>query len=247
VSAEDRQLPGTDEPQVASNPEPEPPSALKLTLTMVIGLVLIGAVILAPAGRIDWIQGWAHIGFLGLGWPVAVVWLRRVNPDVITHRMVIKKGTETWDKVWGAEFALGFPAIYVVAGLDARFEWAQLPLWVCPVGFALLVPGAWLLIRAMGENPFFEKTVRIQTDRGQRVIDTGPYGWVRHPGYTGFLGWILAIPFVLTSGWALIPAALAVISLVVRTALEDRTLQRKLPGYADYAGRVRSRLIPGVW
>jgi protein-S-isoprenylcysteine O-methyltransferase Ste14 len=99
----------------------------------------------------------------------------------------------------------------------------------------------------MGVNPFFEKTVRIQTERNHRVIDTGPYAFVRHPGYLGFFGWLLSVPLMLGAGWALVPAALAILSVVARTALEDRTLRRELDGYEAYADRVRYRLIPGIW
>ena len=96
-------------------------------------------------------------------------------------------------------------------------------------------------------NPFFEKTVRIQTDRGHRVIDRGPYAYVRHPGYLGFVGWILAAPLLLLSAWAVVPSFLAVLGIVIRTALEDRTLKLELPGYTDYAARVHYRLIPRLW
>jgi protein-S-isoprenylcysteine O-methyltransferase Ste14 len=99
-------------------------------------------------------------------------------------------------------------------------------------------------------NLFFEKTVRIQMDRGHRVIDTGPYAHARHPGHVGFAGWILSAPLLLASCWAFLPAVVAVVAvvgIVIRTALEDRTLHAELPGYPDYAARVRSRLIPRVW
>jgi len=99
----------------------------------------------------------------------------------------------------------------------------------------------------MGVNPFFEKTVRIQSERGHRVIDTGPYSFVRHPGYLGFAGWILSTPLLLGSWWALIPAILSTVCLVVRTALEDRTLRMELAGYEEYIHRVRYRLVPGIW
>ena len=99
----------------------------------------------------------------------------------------------------------------------------------------------------MGENPFFEKTVRIQSERGHRVVDTGPYRLVRHPGYLGFFAWILSTPLLLGSWWAFGPAVVSVAAVVVRTALEDRTLKAELPGYADYARCVRYRLIPGLW
>jgi len=107
---------------------------------------------------------------------------------------------------------------------------------------------SWILTNwSMAVNPFFEKSVRIQTDRGHRVIDTGPYAYIRHPGYTGFAGWIISTPLLLSSTGAFIPALIAVGLVVIRTVLEDHTLRAELTGYTEYANRVRFRLIPGVW
>ncbi len=175
------------------------------------------------------------------------LWVWLVNPEVIKHRIFPGKGVETWDWVWAGVFMPAFIAIVVVAGYDIQNGWAPLPPWVWPIGVVLFVLGGGLFLRAMAENPFFEKTVRIQSERGHHVIDTGPYRKVRHPGYVGLFAWILSIPLLLTSTWALLPTALAMISLLVRTVLEDRMLHRKLPGYAEYAAHVRSRLVPGVW
>ena len=145
-------------------------------------------------------------------------------------------------------FTPAFLAVYVVAGFDAgRFGWSALSPWLWPLGLALFLAGMALLIGSMVVNPFFEKTVRIQTERGHRVIDTGPYRIVRHPGYAGFFGWILATPLLLGAWWAFVPAILSVAVMVARTALEDRTLQAELPGYRDYANKVRFRLVPYVW
>ena len=170
-----------------------------------------------------------------------------VNPEILVHRAGLKKGTETWDWVWFLVFVPVFIAILVVAGIDIRSDGDLMPPWVRPVGLLLFILGGGLFLRAMGENPFFEKTVRIQTERDHRVIETGPYRFVRHPGYVGLIVWVLSFPFLLTSSRALLPAGLTVVCLVVRTALEDRTLHKKLPGYANYAARVRSRLMPRVW
>ena len=178
----------------------------------------------------------AHFVYVGL-----------VNPEVLEHRMFPGKGTETWDWVWAAVFMPAYVAILVVAYHDIRSGWAPLPPWMWPIGLVLFVLGGGLFLRAMAENPFFEKTVRIQTERGHHVIDTGPYRAVRHPGYVGALAWLVSFPLLLTSAWALLPTAVTVVLLVIRTALEDRMLQKKLPGYADYAARVRSRLVPGLW
>jgi len=176
-----------------------------------------------------------------------LIYVGRVNPEVLEHRMWPGKGVETWDWVWAAVFGPALIAIFVVAYRDIEAGRALLPTVVWPIGVALFVLGGGLFLRAMAENPFFEKTVRIQNERGHHVIDTGPYRTVRHPGYVGLVAWLLSLPLLLTSTRALLPTAVAIVSLVVRTALEDRMLRKKLPGYADYTERVRSRLIPRVW
>ena len=171
-----------------------------------------------------------------------------MNPAVIEHRLHTGKGTKSWDKLWLVFFTLVFLAIYIVAGFDAvRFAWSSMSPWLWPLGLALWLPGYVLFTWAMGVNPFFEKPVRIQTEREHRVIDTGPYSFIRHPGYLGFFGWSLSTPLFLGSWWALMPATLAIIAIVIRTALEDRTLCEELAGYREYSDRVRYRLIPGVW
>ncbi len=180
---------------------------------------------------------------------VAINWacLLRWNPELIDRRMRFGEGTKTWDKVWAVLYAPVMFAVYVVAGLEARDGVSSLPAATWLVGLAIFVPGAGMLTWSMVVNPFFEKTVRIQTDRGHRVIDTGPYAYVRHPGYVGFVGWILGTPLLLASAWAFVPALLAVVGIVIRTALEDRTLTAELAGYPEYSARVCFRLIPGLW
>jgi len=176
-----------------------------------------------------------------------IVYVPLVNPDILQHRMGLKKGTEAWDWVWVGVFMLAFIAIPVVADIDASSGLEPLPLWAVQTGFVFFFLGLAIFLRAMGENPFFEKTVRIQHERNHHVIDTGQYRFVRHPGYVGLIIWVAAFPPLLGSTWAFIPAAITVLAIVIRTALEDRTLHRKLPGYVEYAERVRFRLIPGAW
>ena len=157
------------------------------------------------------------------------------------------KFTKTWDKVWAVLFAIVMIAIYVVVVIEARDGKSSEPGAAWLLGLAIFVPGWALVTWSMVVNPFFEKTVRIQTEHGHRVIETGPYAYVRHPGYVGFAGWMLSTPLLLASAWAFVPALIAVIVFVIRTALEDRMLHAELPGYTEYATRVRFRLIPGVW
>ena len=225
-----------------------PPSSALIALAFAGSLAVFGLVLFLPAGRLDWVGGWLYLAIVTLGGVINYVCIRRKNPELIEHRMRFGKGTKTWDKIWMVVFTPVFVSLLVVAGLDAgRFGWSDMPLMLWPLGLVLFVSGSALLTWSMVVNPFFEKTVRIQTERGHRVIDTGPYRTVRHPGYTGFLGWLLSAPLLLGSWWAFIPSVLSVIALVARTALEDRTLSRELPGYSEYAARVHFRLVPKVW
>ncbi|MFA5617720.1 MAG: isoprenylcysteine carboxylmethyltransferase family protein [Syntrophorhabdaceae bacterium] len=154
-----------------------------------------------------------------------------------------------WDKALAPLLAVSvsFP-LFIVAGLDHRYGWSPVfPSWLSIVGLIVIALGyafgGWALV----ENRFFSGVVRIQTDRGHVVCDSGPYGIVRHPGYAGNILSLPGIALALGSVWTLIPAAVALTIAVVRTALEDRTLQEELPGYREYARRVRYRLIPGIY
>ena len=227
---------------------PEPPSPLRLGLVSAATFVCFAAVLFLPAGRLDWFAGWLYLAIVVVYFAANYVYLSRVNPELIAHRMRMGKGTKRWDKVWLWVNTPVFLGIHVVAGLDAgRFGWSQTPGWLWPVGLVVFVAGSVLVSWSMGVNPFFEKTVRIQSERGHRVIDTGPYRFVRHPGYLGFFGWLVSTPLLLGSWWAFVPAALSLFSFIGRTALEDRTLRHELTGYEDYARRVRYRILPGIW
>jgi protein-S-isoprenylcysteine O-methyltransferase Ste14 len=159
------------------------------------------------------------------------------------------KSAKAWDKVLAPLMALSlvFPLV-IVAGLDHRFGWTPVfPLWITAIGLILIALGYGFSVWALIENRYFSGVVRIQSDRGHAVCDSGLYQFVRHPGYAGNVLALLGIVLALSSMWAIIPAAIALIFTVLRTALEDRTLQEELPGYQDYARRVRYRLIPGIY
>lgn len=221
---------------------------LKLFIAALAGFGLFAAMLFFPAGTFFWLEAWLHLGLIATFVFVNGVYLMRVNPEVIEHRMKFGKGTKRWDKVWLTLTTPVFLATSLVAGLDAaRFQWSPMAAWPWWLGLVLYVAGSALLSWSMGVSPFFEKTVRIQTERGHYVIDSGPYRLVRHPGYPGFLGWILSAPLLLGSWWAFLPAGLSLISLVYRTVMEDRTLRRELAGYEEYVRRVGYRLIPGIW
>ena len=215
----------------------------------VVSIVISVAVLFFAAGRVNWLAGWAYVGLLTFGQTISALYLWRKNPELLKRRATIGKGTKTWDKICLAFFGLTYLATVLVGAVDAgRYGPSTMPGWLWLSGAALYVVFLLLLTWSMAVNPHFEKTVRIQEDRGHRVIDSGPYRIVRHPGYVAaILGFILSTPLLLGSWWALIPAVGAVGCLVVRTILEDRTLRKELPGYDDYTRRVRWRLIPGLW
>lgn len=218
-------------------------------IALAVGVTLVGltALLFLVARELGWARGWIYLGLSAAGLSVNLGCLLEWNPTLIGRRMRMGAGTKRWDVFWSVLNAPVWIAVFVVAVLETRGTDPG-PLgvgWL--LGMALYLPGWCLIIGSMAANPFFEKTVRIQTDQGHHVIDTGPYAVVRHPGYVGFSLWLLATPFLLASPWTLFPVLLAIASLGVRTALEDRTLQAELPGYAEYTTRVRYRLIPGVW
>jgi protein-S-isoprenylcysteine O-methyltransferase Ste14 len=220
----------------------------RVALTIVVLPVFFALFLFWPAGSFTWVKGWLFIAvFLGVV-AVAVLYLWRVNSEVVVARSKAHAGTKRWDKILLWFFFVTIYAILPVAALDdGRFHWFVLPWWVCGVGYLLLLVGMAVVTWAQAVNKFFEPTVRLQTDRGQTVIETGPYAIVRHPGYLAFFPVAAGVALSLGSLWALIPAGLAGLALIVRTHWEDQTLQAELAGYKEYTQRVRCRLIPGVW
>ena len=201
-----------------------------------------------PAGSITWTRGWLFLLVFTLLIFGAIVYFRRVNPQMFAIRSRVHPDTKRWDKVVIGLLFLAMFAIPLVAGMDdGRFHWSSMSWLLVGLGYLLLITG-WIGVAwAETVNPFFEPGVRIQTERGHHVIDTGPYAIVRHPGYVAASVMFAGFAVSLGSWWALIPAGVGSLVLVLRTAWEDRTLHVELPGYATYATRVRFRLIPRVW
>lgn len=216
-----------------------------------LGLVGYGAILFLSAGRLDWVWGWVFLGLLAATLISHVLILVPINPELLAERSrgICQEGAKGWDK-WVATFAAGMGTVptWVVAALDVRFEWsASLPLALHIGGLVGSVLGWALFMWAMGANAFFSEAVRIQEERGHTIVTNGPYRYVRHPGYVGAILALLATPLLLGSLWALIPAGLAAIGYVVRTALEDGMLQEELDGYTEYTQQTHYRLLPGVW
>jgi protein-S-isoprenylcysteine O-methyltransferase Ste14 len=210
-------------------------------------LVLV-ALDFLPAGRIGWVSGWIFVAVVIAAFGLSALLMARVNPMIFRALSRFQPGTKKWDLIL---LAVMLPLMVVeipIATFDAgQIGWSAVPLWVVSVGYVLLVSGIGVATWAQAVNPFFEPGVRIQKERGQRVIASGPYGFVRRPGYAAATAMFVAIPLALGSWWALLPATSAITLLVVRTRLEDGLLQAELSGYRDCARRTRYRLVPGIW
>ncbi len=220
---------------------------MKKVLTSMFGLVIAGACLFGSAGRLDWANAWVLLG-LNLAAGVVSSIIIASDAGLNAERSNVKAGKD-WDKpIVAVVVLIGPMATWITAGLDERFHWSGAMAGAAmAAGVAIAAMAAALIAWSMYANRFFSAVVRIQRDRGHVVISDGPYGFVRHPGYAGIAAFTLATPLILNSRWAFLPAALTAGASVLRTALEDRTLRRELDGYAEYAGRVRSRLIPLIW
>ena len=214
-----------------------------------MGNLILIAILFGIVGRWDWWMGWALSAMYILWSAATAILILPVNPAMLAERARPNKDSKKWDMVLLSVMGLLMIGEYVTASLDVRLGWSlQFPLAVQIIGFIVALLGHdFLLVWAMVSNAFFVATVRIQMDRQHAVASGGPYRIVRHPGYLGAILLHLGTPFMLNSLWAIIPAGLTILVLIVRTILEDKMLQTELPGYAEYADRVRYRLIPGLW
>ena len=221
---------------------------LKRAGTVAVFFIIIAAILFLSAGRLDWLWAWVYLGISLVSVIINGVIMLRSSPETIAERGQPQE-TKDWDKIvgslWGVAIYIALP---LVAGLDERFDWTgDISVAWHLAGAVALAVGLGLTSWAMIANTYFSTAVRIQSERGHIACDRGPYRFVRHPGYVGFILQSLSVPFLLGSIWALIPGILAAVLMVIRTALEDRTLQAELPGYPEYVQNVRYRLVPGIW
>jgi len=220
---------------------------LRSLIRLLLFILLLAAFLFIPAGRLDWYAAWALLAYYTV---FMLITLFLVDPELIEERTHLKPGAKRWDFVLvGLVIFFLFPAVFIVAGLDAgRFHWSPpFPVWLQAFAFIVLAVASAVQTWAMVTNKFFSSFVRIQKERGHYVVTGGPYHYVRHPGYTGMILVSISIPILLGSLWALIPAVIGDIILIIRTVLEDETLKNELDGYREYASQVRYRLLPGVW
>jgi protein-S-isoprenylcysteine O-methyltransferase Ste14 len=230
-----------------NQPGPITPMVIVRLLLIIIFLAFLPLII---SRQWTWWEAWVYALIYILGFTVSRLLAARRYPDLIAERarFMQHEGAKPWDRCIVPLLGLLGGIILMVAGLDALFGWS--PPFCLPakmISLAFILAGNVLGSYALIENPFFSGLVRIQTERGHQVVSSGPYRWLRHPGYAGAILIYLDTPVFLDSLWAFIPAGLIAGLFIYRTALEDRVLQAELAGYEDYAEQVPYRLLPGIW
>ena len=211
----------------------------------VLSIWLVLPFLLAKSVR--WPAGWLHVGVVAVGLTTESIVVARRNPGLWIRRKGIGLGTKNWDLVWNMAFWPLMASIAAVGGLQRGMDGTLFPVWIWPVGLLVVASGFILSAWAMGANPYFEGTVRIQTEVNHHVFEGGPYRHVRHPGYLGLVLWAMGTPLLLLSPWSVGPAVVTTAWIVLRTGLEDATLQKELPGYVEYTHRTRHRLLWRLW
>lgn len=217
-------------------------------LRLCIGLGLMLVLLFWPAGTIDWRRGWLFYSILVALAFFGVSWIDRENPELFAARRRIPAGARPRDALIPGLVSLAWLAILPLAALDdARFQWAPVDVWVQLAGYVLLIAGFMGITWAQASNRHFEPAIRIQAERKHTVVEAGPYAFIRHPGYAFAVPAAAGTALSLGSFVALAPVALLCALLAYRTVTEDRFLRDNLPGYVDYATRVKWRWLPGLW
>lgn len=222
---------------------------LRYVVREYVGVVFVIALLGLVAGRWDWTEAWVLVAIYFTWVTVTIALLAPTCPELLAERSRrTHPNTKRWDKVVLALFGVETLARYVIASLDDRYGWTQgFPFALQLAGAVMSGLGFALVTWSMMANAWFSHVVRLQQDRGQRVATGGPYAWVRHPGYLGTCSFEIGTGMLLGSWPAVCVGIGGVVLLIVRTALEDRTLREELAGYEDYGRRVRWRLLPRVW
>ena len=232
---------------------PEPPNRAndKLIIptlkSIVVGVVLLGLLLFLPAGTLNYWQAWALIAVFVLGSNAIGIYLSVYDPELLERRKQAgpKAETRPAQKIIMIVLIAALIGMLVLSALDHRFGWSKVPATVSLAGNALAALGLYITFLVVKENTFSAATIKVFKD--QKVISTGPYALVRHPMYTGALLVALASPLALGSWWGLLPVLLVIPMLVWRIVDEEKLLSAELPGYSDYASRVRYRLVPLGW
>jgi len=219
----------------------------KLALRALVRFALVSTALFGSAGRLDWPRGWFFCGLVAVTLFATLPVFHRENPRLLRTRLEKPRGVNPFDRLIYFVLMLCLLGCLSVAGFTARFGWRTLDFEWTYLGVVLYVAGVIPIGLAVANNPFVEPILRIQSERGHVPVTSGPYRIIRHPMYAGIVVLIGSWPLLLGAAWSYVPWALLVVTIVIRTALEDRTLRRELAGYEEYAKRTRFRLIPELW
>jgi protein-S-isoprenylcysteine O-methyltransferase Ste14 len=221
----------------------------KLLLQNLIWIVALGALLFVPAGTLHWTAAWVFLVTIGILGLTGGLWLARTDPALLAERMrpMMQDDQPAADK----KFMLAFGAValiwFIAIGLDRRAHPFEVPVTLQVLGWTMLLLSSAFILWVMRENSFAAPVIKLQAERGHHVVSTGPYAWVRHPMYSATVLFFVGMPLLLGSWWGVALSPLFIVLFAVRAGIEERTLLAGLPGYADYAARVRYRLLPGVW
>jgi protein-S-isoprenylcysteine O-methyltransferase Ste14 len=214
-----------------------------------VWILVLGALLFVPAGTLHWPAGWVFLGLMAVTGIGCGLWLAKYNPALLAERMrpPMQADQPAADKKIVLAFGFAILILFVTIGLDERFHGSRMPLALQVLGLVLLVFSTVFIMWVFHENSFAAAVVKVQAERGHHVVTTGPYAFVRHPMYTGAVLFMVGIPLFLGSWWGVATSPIFAILFAVRTGIEEDTLMSGLPGYTDYAARVRYRLVPGLW
>ncbi len=224
-------------------------SFFKAILLTTVLVVIMAWFFFSSAGRYDIPRAWYFFISMIIYFYISIIVLYKFNPTLIAERLKMKKDAKKWDRILMRITNLfGVYITIFIAGLDVgRFRWSYLNMHFLVIGYILWILSNFFSTYAMTVNPHFEPTVRIQNDRNHRVVTTGPYRYIRHPGYLGAILFYISTPLIIGSTYAFIPEGIAITLTIIRTILEDKTLQNELDGYLEYSKKVKYKLIPGIW
>lgn len=221
----------------------------KLLLQNLIWIVAMGALLLVPAGTLHWPAAWVFLGTIGVLGVAGGLWLARIDPALLAERMrpMMQDDQPAADKKFMLAFGIAALIWFLAIGLDRRTLASDMPAAWQGLGWAMLLLSTGFIMWVMRENSFAAPVIKLQAERGHRVVSSGPYAFVRHPMYSGTILFFVGAALLLGSWWGVALSPLFAVLFGVRSGIEERTLLAGLPDYADYATRVRYRLVPGLW
>ena len=220
-----------------------------LLLQNLIWIAAMGALLLVPAGTLHWPGAWVFLATIGITGVAGGLWLAKTDPALLAERMrpMMQSGQPAADKTFMLVF--GFTALiwFLAIGFEVRLYGPRVPVTLQALGLAMLLFSSGFIMWVMRENSFAAPVIKLQTERGHRVISSGPYAFVRHPMYSGTVLFFVGAALLLGSWWGVAASPLFAVLFAIRSGIEERALIEGLAGYADYAERVRYRLVPGLW